>query len=269
MASLLTVLERKVLGSAQRRIGPNYAGWYGLLQIAADGVKLVVKSWWSRVLGEGSVIWVACVVTFVCGYMSLGLLWCEWCGSGVAWVYLWVCVLLGVSHIGCCCVGWVASGSVWSCLGSARALLMLVGYDVVLVVCGMGVLVPSASGRLSEREEVSLLLGSGVASVVLAFVWFVTLVVEMGRVPFDLGECESELVCGYQTEYPGLLYALWASGEYAVMLSGCCVWVWGVLGSGTLAFLYVKVTGVFMVCLILRATLPRLRIVDLVSFCWS
>lgn len=184
-----------------------------MCQIVSDGVKLCMKGMWSVGLLSDWLL-VGTLLGFVGSYVGMGILWCEMlvgCGS-VCW-YVVVLVGLGVGHMGSCVCGYVLCGSVWTVLGSVRCVVVWLCYDVLLVGVWMvlsGMSVDSTLGvsglgiglLLSDGVSVGSVLGAhgvgiGVLDVVSGMVLVYGLLLECGRVPVDLGECESELVMGY------------------------------------------------------------------------
>ncbi len=154
LASLMTPLERKVLGSGQRRSGPSYCGWWGLVQLVADGVKLFYKwLWvWSSTLGlvgagigvGGAFVAVLVLVSTLLGHellsTELGTVPGLACAS-----WLWQLLWLGVSHLACVGVGF-ALRSPWSIYGSLRAALVLCACDIGQVLLFMSFGVAAAGG---------------------------------------------------------------------------------------------------------------------------
>merc|ERR1712150_154326 len=240
ISSLLTVLERKGLASFQRRIGPSYHGWFGLLQIVADGIKLVFKD--SSLLGffRSSITSSSNAFTT----MILPPLW----------------------------------SFVWTVLGSLRSLILYIVYDLVLLVSWFILLPHNKIGcnfyESSNFGTINSFIDSQPIWNLFLYPWLVLLfliaiLVESGRIPSDLTEAESELVSGYNIEFGGFLYALFASAEYSAMFFNSLLLSLLLLGGGSILSLFLKSSFVFLLFIAIRATLPRLRYTDLLIFSWS
>jgi NADH:ubiquinone oxidoreductase subunit H len=248
IASLFTVIERKVLGSAQRRMGPTYAGWYGLVQVVGDGAKLV----WAWVIQER--LMVSVVGSLVSVYGAGVFLWMELEGYGTeVGVYL-LLLLLGMGHVFLVTTSWALFSSVWSRLGILRVTLTTIMVELVLFSL-LGVLgLWDVQVSLTTQSFRSWLGMVGLA-------W--CLLLDFGRIPYDLVEAESELVAGVQTEYAGLGYALLASVEYSAVFLGSCLFS-VLLGCPCILSLFL-----FGLWVWIRAVLPRFRVLDVVSSLWS
>lgn len=238
IASLVTVLERKVLGAGQRREGPSWCGWSGLVQIAGDGIKLMMKYVWVSNAGmigyhrEWSRVWIGVSVVFVLVYAGFGMIWISIIVNEISGSVLLVWVLLGIGHLGTVICGTVLSSG-WGMLGAYRNLLVWIGYDIVLLLGWIAL----GSGIMEESEALGLestlhceQYGIGMFGWLLLLAWTMGMIMEGGRIPYDMGECESELVSGYVTEYGALGYGLLASAEYGVVVLGSLLWSRMILG---------------------------------------
>ncbi len=281
-----TWLERKVLGRMQLRYGPNRAGPYGLLQPIADLVKLIRKESFSPTHAIDLLYFAAPVVaafTALAAFsvIPFGGVW-EIGGyevSGrVADVSIGILLIFALGAIGIYAflVGGWASDSKYSLLGSMRTAAQLVSYEVSLALSVLGVVIMAGSLSLVdivERQQETLWYAA--PQIVGLLVFFVAGVAETNRPPFDLPEAETELVAGYQTEYSGMRYGLFAMAEYVNMitLSGLAVTLFfggwsGPVLPGPLWFV-VKLALVVFVFMWLRATLPRLRYDQLMQVGWK
>ena len=281
-----TWLERKVLGRMQLRYGPNRAGPFGLLQPMADLVKLIRKEAFSPTHAIGLLYFAAPVVA---GFTALaafsvipfGGVW-EVGGYDVSGrvvdvsIGLLLLFALGAVGIYAFLVGGWSSDSKYSLLGSMRTAAQLVSYEVSLALSVLGVVVMAESLSLVEIvERQQDTVWYALPQAVGLLVFFVAGVAETNRPPFDLPEAETELVAGYQTEYSGMRYGLFAMAEYinVITLSGLAVTLFfggwgGPVLPGPLWFL-VKLLLVMFVFMWLRATLPRLRYDQLMDFGWK
>jgi NADH-quinone oxidoreductase subunit H len=281
-----TWLERKVLGRMQLRYGPNRAGPFGLLQPMADLVKLIRKEAFSPTHAIGLLYFAAPVVA---GFTALaafsvipfGGVW-EVGGYDVSGrvvdvsIGLLLLFALGAVGIYAFLVGGWSSDSKYSLLGSMRTAAQLVSYEVSLALSVLGVVVMAESLSLVEIvERQQDTVWYALPQAVGLLVFFVAGVAETNRPPFDLPEAETELVAGYQTEYSGMRYGLFAMAEYinVITLSGLAVTLFfggwgGPVLPGPLWFL-VKLLLVVFVFMWLRATLPRLRYDQLMQVGWK
>jgi|ERR1712137_2429 len=287
ISSLLTVLERKGLASFQRRIGPSYHGWFGLLQIVADGIKLVFKD--SSLLGffrssitSSSNAFTTMILpplwSFVWSYLVFAIWWSDYSLSiNIPFIFLAFFVIQGISHIGIVICG-LFTQSRWTVLGSLRSLILYIVYDLVLLVSWFILLPHNKIGcnfyESSNFGTINSFIDSQPIWNLFLYPWLVLLfliaiLVESGRIPSDLTEAESELVSGYNIEFGGFLYALFASAEYSAMFFNSLLLSLLLLGGGSILSLFLKSSFVFLLFIAIRATLPRLRYTDLLIFSWS
>ena len=281
-----TWLERKALGRMQLRYGPNRAGPFGLLQPIADLVKFIRKESFSPATSIGLLYFAAPVVAAFTALAAFAVI-----PFGAGWqigsydvsgrvvdvsIGLLLIFALGAVGIYAFLVGGWASTSKYSLLGSMRTAAQLVSYEVSLALSVLGVVLMAETLSLTEivaRQQETIWFA--VPQVVGLIVFFVAGVAETNRPPFDLPEAETELVAGYQTEYSGMRYALFAMAEYinVITLSGLAVTLFfggwsGPFLPGPLWFL-VKLLLVVFLFMWLRATLPRLRYDQLMQVGWK
>lgn len=289
-----TWLERKVSGHIQCRYGPMRAGWHGILQPLADGVKLLLKE---DMIPSGAdrilfVIAPALVLASVLGAMAVMPLSPDFFFADADMGVFLILALTSTTTIGVIMAGW-ASNSKWSLYGAMREAAQVVAYEIPL---GVSLLVPlMVAGTFNLREASAAQAGG--FGIFGWYIWpwvnpfmipalilvFVAILAETKRAPFDLPETESELVAGFLTEYSGIRWSFFFMEEYAAMLLYCVVasffflggfnspltWVFeegGLLPNAVLwnvmAFVTILLKGFFGVFLMmwLRWTLPRLRI---------
>ena len=281
-----TWLERKLLGRMQLRYGPNRAGPFGLLQPIADLVKLIRKESFSPTGAVSLLYFAAPVVAAFTALASFSVIpfggvWeiGSYDVTGyVADVSIGVLLIFALGAIGIYAflVGGWASDSKYSLLGSMRTAAQLVSYEVSLALSVLGVIVMAESLSLVDivEKQQDTIWYAG-PQIVGLLIFFVAGVAETNRPPFDLPEAETELVAGYQTEYSGMRYGLFAMAEYVNMitLSGLAVtrffggWGGPVL-PGPLWFV-LKLAIVVFIFMWLRATLPRLRYDQLMKIGWK
>ena len=281
-----TWLERKALGRMQLRYGPNRAGPFGLGQPIADLVKFIRKESFSPTSSIAFLYFAAPVVAAFTALAAFAVI-----PFGAGWqigsydvsgqvvdvsIGLLLLFALGAVGIYAFLVGGWASTSKYSLLGSMRTAAQLVSYEVSLALSVLGVVLMAETLSLTEivaRQQETIWFAAPQAVGLLVF--FVAGVAETNRPPFDLPEAETELVAGYQTEYSGMRYALFAMAEYinVITLSGLAVTLFfggwgGPVLPGPLWF-FVKLLLVVFLFMWLRATLPRLRYDQLMQVCWK
>mmetsp|Transcript_8961 Transcript_8961/g.17061 ORF Transcript_8961/g.17061 Transcript_8961/m.17061 type:complete len:335 (+) Transcript_8961:1-1005(+) len=285
ISSLLTVLERKGLAASQRRLGPSQHGWFGFLQIVADGIKLIYKD--PSILGlfrsSTSVsdstfvdylfppIW-----SFLWSYFLFIFWWADFSlHFPLPIIFFAFFLFQGLAHFGLLLCGFLTL-SKWTLLGSLRSLIIFLIYDLVLLLSWY-ILLPHAHSGLFSWETCGLLqsffypqsfLPNIFLFPILFLIYFLSALVESGRIPADLSEAESELVSGYNLEFAGFLYALFASAEYSNMLWNSFIIAFLFLNANSFFSLLFLFTLVFLSFLIIRATLPRFRYSDLFSLSW-
>ena len=286
IAPLLVVLERKLLGRFQARYGPNRVGPRGLLQPMADVLKLFSKEQFSP---ETSVPWMmalAPVITITTAVATLAILpfgpFNAWGGNfglygiDVSIGLLYFFAFGSLAFYGLMLGGW-SSGSKFSFLGAMRSAAQLISYEVSLGLSLLGVVMTAGSLSLVHIVEAQ----SHIWYVVPQFVGFLIFMVagfaETARAPFDLPEADAEIVAGYNTEYGGMRFGSFFLGEYieiviiSAIAAACFFGGWHGPGPIALAPLWMLVKIFFGVVFFIwvRATLPRLRYDQLMSFGWK
>jgi NADH-quinone oxidoreductase subunit H len=281
-----TWLERKVLSRMQHRYGPNRAGPFGLLQPIADLVKLIRKQSFYPTHAIELLYFAAPVVAAMTALAAFSVIpfggvwhWGPYDVTGrIVDVPIGLLLLfaLGAMGIYAFLVGGWSSDSKFSLLGSMRTAAQLVSYEVSLALSVLGVVLMAQSLSLVEivekQQETIWYAGPQLVGLLT---FLVAGVAETNRPPFDLPEAETELVAGYQTEYSGMRYGLFAMAEYVnlITLSGLAVTLFfggwgGPVLPGPLWFV-LKLALLVFVFMWLRATLPRLRYDQLMKFGWK
>ncbi|HLU09793.1 MAG TPA: NADH-quinone oxidoreductase subunit NuoH [Oceanobacillus sp.] len=278
---LLIWVERKVAARVQDRLGPNRVGPFGLLQNVADAVKLIIKEDITPA-GADRLIYNAAPIVAM---LSVILIWAVVPFSPVhigVDLDIGVLYFTAVSSIGTLAImmaGW-ASNNKYALLGAFRVVAQLVSYEVPFVLT---LLVPVLlAGSMSMQDIVWAQLGMWfiVVAPVSAIIFYIANLAETGRAPFDLIEAESELVAGYNIEYSGMKFGLFMANEFihafTANLLFAVVFLGGWSGPGAtqvplLGFVYlmIKTAIVYIPSLILRATIPRVRIDQMMSFNWK
>ena len=284
----LTYAERKVIGAMQMRKGPNVVGPFGLLQPIADAVKLLFKETiWPA--GSSKLVFVmAPMLTFILSLIAwavipfdVGLVLAD---INVGILYLFAISSLGV--YGVIMAGW-ASNSKYPFLGALRSAAQMVSYEVSMGFVIITVLICVGSLNLSEivlaqQSDLGLFGWYWLPLLPMFVIFFISVLAETNRSPFDLPEGESELVAGFFVEYSSMSFALFFLGEYANMILMSAMTVILFLGGwlppfdiapftwipGPLWFA-IKIAMVLFCFLWVRATFPRYRYDQLMRLGWK
>lgn len=288
-----TYMERKVLARLQQRIGPLYAGPYGLMQPIADAIKLIFKEDLVPDAAEKTIYALAPVIAFVPAILIFSvvpfshdftLFGIEMTGviSDLNIGVLFVFAITSLSVYGIILAGW-SSGSKYSLLGGLRSSAQMISYEISYGLSIVGVIILANTLSLTEivaaqasDDPIFFFENWFIWKQPLGFLLFmICAIAETNRTPFDLPEAESELVGGYHTEYSSLRFSLFFIGEYAAMIGVACVAATLFFGGwqGPLlpppVWLLVKVFVVMFVYIWLRGTLPRFRYDQLMNFGWK
>jgi NADH-quinone oxidoreductase subunit H len=283
---LLTVImliwvERKVAARVQDRLGPNRVGPLGLLQTIADALKMLTKEDITPLGADKFIYNLAPIMAFA----IVILLWAVvpftplHVGAGLSIGILYFVAIGSIGTIKIMVAGW-SSNNKYALLGAFRTIAQLLSYEVPLV---LSLLVPvMLSGTMNMQEMVFAQGGMWyVFMIPVAFVIFVIAnQAETGRAPFDLIEAESEIIAGYNIEYSGFKWGLFMAGEFlhafTVSVLAAVIFLGGWWGPfvdqvPVLGFLYLglKTAVLYLFGLVLRATVPRIRIDQLMSFNWK
>ena len=236
--ALSTYFERKVAGFIQDRSGPNRVGPLGLLQVAADGLKFILKEEVEPGSSNKKFFFLAPVLGLVPATVLFAVLpfasplptqWglAEMIVADVPVGFLYVLAIAGLGVYGIVMAGW-ASNSKYSFLGGLRGSAQMVSYEVALAMSLVPVLMLVGNVQMPEIVSAQQNFGTGTAQygiwfflplMVTAFVFLIAGIAETGRVPFDMAEAEGELVGGFHTEYSAMKFGMFFLGEYAHLIT--------------------------------------------------
>ncbi|MBI4964407.1 MAG: NADH-quinone oxidoreductase subunit NuoH [Desulfomonile tiedjei] len=276
LAAGLIWLERRLLGLWQDRYGPNRVGPFGLLQVAADMIKIFTKEDWVPPFADKPVFVLAPCVIVVTVLMSFAVIPFA---PGIAVVNLNVGLLflLAMSSLtvySLTLAGW-ASGSKYSLLGGLRAAAQMLGYEVFMGLSLMGVVILAGSFDLRDIVEAQEEMWFCIPQFLGLVIFLVAGFAETRRIPFDIPEAESELVAGYHTEYSGMKFGMFFVGEYLgiTLISALTVTLFFGGWSGPVLppviWFFLKTLFFIGLFILVRATLPRLRYDQLLVFGWK
>jgi NADH-quinone oxidoreductase subunit H len=266
--------ERRLLGRFQIRLGPNRLGPEGIFQPIATAVKILLKEDIIPERADKIVHWLAPIVVFTPVLMVFAVIPLSR-GAILADLNVGVLYLVAVgsvSAVGIYMAGW-GSHNKYALIAAMRTVAQIVSYELPLVLSLLGVVL--MVGSLSMIKIVDAQTVPFIIVQPLGFlIFFLGALAEMNRCPFDLLEADSEIVAGYHTEYSGMKFAMFYLGEYGHALAYACIittlFLGGWRGPILPPFLWVliKVVAVFSLIVWLRATLPRLRVDQLMAFAW-
>lgn len=272
------LFERKVIGYMQVRIGPNRHGPWGLLQTIADVMKLLMKEDIIPSQVDRKIFIIAPVIAFAPSYMILATIpWSETLvGANLNIGILYFIGISSISTLGVLMGGW-SSNNKYSLMGAMRGVAQMVSYEIPLVLAIIGVVL--LAGSLNLNDIIYAQRDMGVWFIIPQFLGFVIYLIaaiaELNRSPFDLPEAESELVSGYHTEYSGFRMAFFFLAEYvyaiAISALATTLFLGGWLGPvlpGIVWFL-LKMCIFMFIWFWLRATMPRVRVDQLMAFGWK
>ena len=281
--AFFTVAERKIMGIIQRRRGPNVIGYLGLLQALADGLKLFVKE---TTLPSNSNIVIFLIAPVLCFLLSL-IGWAVIPFSHqvvIADINLGILYLFAVSALNVYSIllaGW-SSNSKYAYLGALRSTAQMISYEISLGFIILNIIICTGSFNLSKIVETQQGIWFIVPLFPMFIVFYIAMLAETNRHPFDLPEAEAELVSGYNVEYSAMTFALFFLGEYANMLLMSSIaailflggWLplinifpLNFLPGGFWFSLKILVGALFFI--VTRATLPRYRYDQLMQLGWK
>ena len=281
--AMIVWLDRRVWGLVQKRKGPNVVGPFGLFQTLADALKYILKEIIIPASANKTVFILAPIVTMTLALvawavipMSEDLVLSD---INVGVLYLFAVSSLGV--YGIIMGGW-ASNSKYPFLGAIRSAAQMVSYEVSIGIIIINVLLCVGSLNLKDIVIAQKELWYVVPLFPMFVIFFISALAETNRPPFDLPEAEAELVAGYQTEYSGMMYAMFWLGEYANILLMCAMGSILFLGGWlpiidiyplniipSPIWMILKILFLFLLFALVKAIVPRYRYDQLMRLGWK
>jgi NADH-quinone oxidoreductase subunit H len=281
--AMIVWLDRRIWAFVQKRQGPNVVGPFGLLQSLADALKYMFKEVIIPSSSNKIIFILAPIVTMTLALISWAVI--PFSATQVlADINVGILYLFAVSSLGVYGIimgGW-ASNSKYPFLGAIRSAAQMVSYEVSIGVIIINVLLCVGSLNLNDIVEAQKNLWFIIPLFPMFVIFFISALAETNRPPFDLPEAEAELVAGYQTEYSGMMYAMFWLGEYANILLMCAMGSILFLG-GWLSpieiypfdlipgafWLIFKILFLFILFALVKAIVPRYRYDQLMKLGWK
>ncbi|MEC6986827.1 MAG: NADH-quinone oxidoreductase subunit NuoH [Pseudomonadota bacterium] len=281
--AMVVWLDRRVWGLVQKRRGPNVVGPFGLFQTLADALKYIFKEIIIPASANKAVFILAPIVTMTLALVAWAVIPLSedlvLSNINVGILYLFAVSSLGV--YGIIMGGW-ASNSKYPFLGAIRSAAQMVSYEVSIGIIIINVLLCVGSLNLNDIVIAQKDLWYVIPLFPMFVIFFISALAETNRPPFDLPEAEAELVAGYQTEYSGMMYAMFWLGEYANILLMCAMGSILFLG-GWLPIMEIyplnmipapiwmisKILFLFILFALIKAIVPRYRYDQLMRLGWK
>ncbi len=306
VGGLGTYAERKISADIQLRQGPNRVGPYGILQFLADGVKMIMKETIYPAQADRALFNLAPVLALLGVFATLAVVPFS-SGFTLANLNVGVFYLIGVGSLVGVAVflGGYAANSKWSMLGGMRGASQIISYEVPVTITTLSIVLLAGGlsfGHFVENQggfPHEWFIFHNPFTFIGFFVFFVGMLAETNRAPFDLPEAESELVSGYHTEYTGMRFGLFALAEYIEVFVLCGVAVAAFLGGYKVPFdlgngvifveklglpaiigknigqvlqlgsFVTKTLALYYVVIWVRWTFPRIRVDQVMTICWK
>ena len=285
-----TFYERKLAARIQVRVGPNRAGPGGWLQPLADGIKLFFKEELIPAEAYKAVFILAPILTVLPALVIMAVV--PWGGAidffgraiplhiaDLNVAILYILSVASISVYGIVLAGW-SSNNKYAMLGGLRSSAQMLSYEIALGLAFVGPMLIAGSMSLNAIVEAQRNIWFIVYQPLGAIIFYIAMLAEVNRAPFDMPEAEQELTAGYHTEYSGMKFALFFMGEYIKMIAVSAIFAtlflggyrgpfvdqWPLLGP---LYLLAKIILSLGIMIWIRATLPRLRYDRLMAFGWK
>jgi len=281
--AFMTIIERKQLAAHQRRVGPNTTGYYGLLQPISDALKLIVKETVIPSQANKILFYLAPVFTLIFSLLGWAIIPF---GQGLTLSdfslgILYTLALSSLGVYGILFAGWSAN-SKYAFLGSLRSTAAMISYELILSSSILIIILLTGSFNFTKIIESQQAIWFIVPLLPVFIFYFISILAETSRTPFDLQEAESELVAGFFTEHSSVPFVFFFLAEYSSIVLFSCITSILFLGGYHMPELFVNNSVINLQSVILgmktclfcfmfvwfRATLPRLRYDQLVELCW-
>ena len=268
--------ERKWMGHMMSRMGPMRTGWHGVLQPFADALKMLGKEDLMPSGADKLLFMIAPMLAFAPSLvMYAATPWvAEFAGMSFDSGIFMVFAAAALFPIGVLLAGW-ASHNKYSMMGGFRAAAQQISYEIPIILSAMGVVMLAGSMKLQTIVDSQSLVWNVVTQSFAFIIFFICVFAELNRTPFDLPEGESELVGGYNTEYSSMRFALFFVAEYANMFTWSLLTAllyfggWGGPLLPGWIWLFLKTYLIVFVIIWVRATMPRVRVDQLMAFGWK
>ena len=289
----LVLAERKLLGFFTQRKGPNRVGYWGLLQTIADALKLLCKENITPNKVDKILFNLAPILVFIPMFAAVGIIpySSEFTFVNTQTNVILYLILVAFPVLSIFLAGW-ASNNKYSLMGAMRSIAQILSYELpitftVLSVIALASSMNMTSITLAQSSKWGLFGWFAFPCFLGLIIMFICILAELNRCPFDLPEAESELICGYNTEYSGMRFAMFYLSEYSMMFANAIfisvLFLGGYLSPFgkylfSLSFLiyfeqafwlFLKAFGLIFVMIWIRATFPRLASFDLIKFSWA
>ena len=282
--AFMTIIERKQLAAMQRRVGPNTVGYYGVLQPFSDALKLILKETVIPAQSNKVLFYLAPVFTLIFSLLGWGVIPFGQ-GLQISDFSLGILYTLALSSLGIYGIlfaGWSAN-SKYAFLGSLRSTASMISYELVLSTAVIIVILLTGSFNITNIIENQQSIWYIVPLFPVFIFFFISILAETSRTPFDLQEAESELVAGFFTEHSSIIFVFFFLSEYSsivLMSSLTAILFFGgynfieLFENNTVLNIQSIILGIktCLFCFLFvwfRATLPRLRYDQLMLFCWT
>ena len=281
--AFMTIIERKQLASMQRRVGPQVVGYYGILQPFSDALKLILKESIVPSQSNKVLFYLAPISTLIFALLGWGIIPIGQ-GLSISDISLGILYTLGLSGLGVYGIlfaGWSAN-SKYAFLGSLRSSAAMISYELILSSAILIVVIMTGSLHYSTILECQQSIYFIVPLLPVFLLYFVSILAETSRTPFDLQEAESELVAGFFTEHSSTVFVFFFLAEYSSIVLFSSITAILFLGGTNMPNIlenhsYINIQSIVLglkTCLFcfafvwFRATLPRLRYDQLIDLCW-
>ncbi len=276
LAAGLVWVERRLLGLWQDRYGPNRVGPFGALQVLADMIKMLFKEDWIPPLADKAVFVIAPAIIVVTVLFSFAVI--PFTPTiEIADLNIGLLFVLGMSSCGVYSIalgGWAAHNK-YALLGGLRAASQMLAYEVFMGLSLMGVVMLTGSFSLRAIVEAQKDMWFCIPQFPGLVLFLIAGFAEARRIPFDIPEAETELVAGFHTEYSGMKFGLFFVGEYLgiILISALIATLffggWQGPFLPPILWFIVKTSAFIVLFILVRATYPRLRYDQLLSFGWK